>query len=347
MGYRLTSFIASLTIIAAIAAASGDTIELKDGRKIVGDVLRQDERGVVVDLGFTALLLPKSQVIRVITDDVATTQPTTQPTSKPAEHASSKWQLYHTATLQATTIEANAKRFGEAVVMVTTPGGTGSGFVLTADGYLITNYHVIAKETRIKITVFRRTETGFEPKHYRKVKIIALNPFVDLAMLKIEDDTDTFAYTYLGDMSELRTGQDVFAIGNPLGLTRSVSQGIVSITNRNFQGNLYIQTTTDINSGNSGGPLFNSNGEVVGVTSMGYIYRSGLNFAIPVDVVKRFINNRDAYAYDEDNPNSGFRYQQPASREIKTSPPAGKLPKLEQADTDAASQTKTNKKEQS
>ena len=230
----------------------------------------------------------------------------------PAERKSPQWQLYRTAELKDGTIEDCALRYGEAVVMISSPGGLGSGFVITPDGYCITNYHVIAQETKIKATVFRKTETGFEQKHYRDVRIIAMNPFADLALLKIDSPNETFKYAYLGRMDELKAGQEVFAIGNPLGLTRTVSSGIVSTTNRNFEGHLYIQTTTDINPGNSGGPLFNLRGEVIGVTSMGYMFLSGLNFAIPVDAVERFIVNRDAFAYDEDNPNSGYRYQQPA-----------------------------------
>jgi len=120
----------------------------------------------------------------------------------------------------------------------------------------------------------------------------------------------------------------VFAIGNPLGLTRTVSQGIVSTTNRDFEGQLYVQTTADINPGNSGGPLFNLAGEVIGVTSMGYVFYGGLNFAIPADTVKAFIDNWDAFAYREDNPNAGFRYLQPGGRTNRDAPPAAKVPEL-------------------
>ena len=162
--------------------------------------------------------------------------------------------------------------------------------------------------------MFHKTETGFEQKHYKKVKIVAINGFLDLALLKIEEENEPFTHVYLGGIDQITAGQQVFAIGNPLGLTRTVSQGIVSTKNRNFQGRLYVQTTTDINPGNSGGPLFDLKGQVVGVTSMGYLFLGGLNFAIPVDVVKRFIDNRDAFAYDEDNPNAGFRYLQPSGR---------------------------------
>ena len=336
------------------APALADTIELKGGHKLVGDVLKSDDQAVVVDLGFTVLRVPRGEIIRLAGPDGAPAnivpavmvaeRPSTGPASRPADGAqrgdggpattapapeerkSPQWQLYRTAELKDGTIEQCAQRYGEAVVMISSPGGLGSGFIITPDGYCITNYHVIAQETKIKATVFRKTETGFEQKHYRDVRIIALNPFADLALLKIDSPSETFKYAYLGRMEDMKTGQEVFAIGNPLGLTRTVSSGIVSTTNRNFEGDLYIQTTTDINPGNSGGPLFNLRGEVIGVTSMGYLFLSGLNFAIPVDAVQRFIINRDAFAYDEDNPNSGYRYQQPAGRINRESPPAGKLP---------------------
>ena len=210
--------------------------------------------------------------------------------------------------------------------MVTSPGGQGSGFLISPEGHVITNYHVIAGETKIRVTVFRRTEQGFEQEVYKKVRIVALNPYVDLALLEIEEAKEPFAYAYLGAMEVLEAGQGVFAIGNPLGLTRTVSQGIISTKNRSMEGRLYIQTTTDINPGNSGGPLFNMRVEVIGVTSMGYLYLGGLNFAIPVDVVRRFVDNRDAFAYDEDNPNAGYRYLQPSGRINHGKPPEAKLP---------------------
>jgi len=290
--------------------ASADRLVLKNGVEIHAKILKSDDTLIAADLGYTVLSLPKEWVIQIDTAESQTAADTPAKEDKPLQ----EWQLYRSAKLEPATIEENTIRFSEAVVMVNTPNGLGSGFLISPDGYLITNFHVIAGETLLRITVFRKTPTGFEQKAYKKVKIIALNPYVDLALLKIEEAGESFVYAYLGDMSDVQVGQDVFAIGNPLGLTRTVSQGIVSTKNRNFEGQLFIQTTTDINPGNSGGPLFNMKGEIIGVTSMGYIFLGGLNFAIPVDVVKRFIDNRDAFAYDEDNPNAGFRYLQPSGK---------------------------------
>ncbi len=314
----------TLSLTLAMPAFAAQRVILKDGYEVCGDVLKSDEQVVIVDIGATVLRLPRAQVARIQRAEPNDIEaPLDVADASTSEHA---WQIYRTASLSPTTIERNVDRFGEAVVMVTSPGGQGSGFIVSPDGFLITNYHVIARETRIKVTVFERTPTGFEQKHYKKVRIIALNPFVDLALLKIEEPGKTFKYAYLGDMKVLEAGQQVFAIGNPLGLTRTVSQGIISTTNRNMDGRLYIQTTTDINPGNSGGPLFNLRGEVIGVTSMGYLFLGGLNFAIPVDVVKRFVQNRDAFAYDEDNPNMGFRYLQPGPRTKRDAPPPARPP---------------------
>ena len=88
----------------------------------------------------------------------------------------------------------------------------------------------------------------------------------------------------------------------------------ISTRARNFDGITYIQTTAEINPGNSGGPLFNSRGEVIGVTNMKLVGGEGLGFAIPISYVKHFLRNRDAFAFDEKNPNAGFRYLDPPRR---------------------------------
>ena len=109
-------------------------------------------------------------------------------------------------------------------------------------------------------------------------------------------------------------GDGVFAVGNPLGLERSVSQGILSTRNRNFEGLVYLQTDAAINPGNSGGPLFNLRGEVVGVTNMKATQGDNLGFAIPITYVKDFLRNREAFSFDKDNPNTGYRYLDPPRR---------------------------------
>ena len=337
--YRCIShkYFCALVFLCSCTLCSADTIILKEGQTLTGDILAEKETQLIVDIGVTVLTIPKENILEYKYAE----------TSKPEEEIADSnsverigeekidakrytlyankrrpaGQLYATANLKKTTIEKCVDVVSGAVVKVSSPAGMGSGFFINEEGYLVTNYHVIEKETKIEVTVFQKAKNGFEKKKFKKVKIEAINPFVDLALLKIEDLGDMkVKYAYLGDISRIKVGEEVFAIGNPLGLERTVTNGVISTRNRAFEGLVYIQTNADINPGNSGGPLFNLAGEVLGVTNMGYIFFGGLGFAIPVDYVKHFIENRDAFAYDKDNPNTGFKYLQPDRRHNKTEP---------------------------
>jgi len=320
-------------LLSFCAFCSADTIVLKQGQRITGDIIAEKENLLVVDIGVTVLSIPKEKILQyeyagTSHDNQSAAESTEKPT---ISHESSVamqrpvGRLYRTADLKKTTIEKCVDTVSEAVVKVSTPAGMGSGFFLNEDGYLITNYHVIEKETKIEVTMFQKAKDGFEKKSFKKVKIEAINPFVDLALLKVEDLGDTkVKFAYLGDINRIEVGEKVFAIGNPLGLERTVTDGVISTKNRAFEGLVYIQTNAAINPGNSGGPLFNLAGEVIGVTNMGYIFFGGLGFAIPVDYVKHFIENRDAFVYDKDNPNTGFRYLQPDHKRNKAE---AKLPR--------------------
>jgi serine protease Do len=201
---------------------------------------------------------------------------------------------------------------GEAVVQVRTPAGLGSGFFINPEGYLITNFHVIEGETQISVEVYHQRAGQLERRTYKQVRIIAMNKFRDLALLRVEDPgAPPFVAVPLGDSDALAVGERVFAVGSPLGLERTVTEGIISTKTREMQGDLYLQTTAQINPGNSGGPLFNLRGEVVGVTNMKISFGEGLGFAIPVKAVRDFLIHRDAFAYDNNNPSSGYRYLEP------------------------------------
>jgi len=309
--------IAVVLIVAASALA--DVVTLKQGQTLTGDILADKDNLLVLDIGYTALSISK--------DDIAQYQYASD-ANKPAADANelttpavSTHQLYRTADLEKLSIEKCVEKIAEAVVKVSTPGGLGSGFFINEQGYLITNCHVIEQETKIEVTVFQKGPNGYEKKNFKKVKIEAINPFVDLALLKVEDLEDSkIKYVCLGDLKDINVGQQAFAIGTPLGLERTVTDGVISTKNRAFEGLVYLQTNVDINPGNSGGPLFNLAGEVIGVTNMGYIFYGGLGFAIPVDYVKNFIENRESFAYDKDAPNTGYRYLQPDGRKNMQKP---------------------------
>ena len=314
----------TLVLLCTGAMCFADRIVLKEGQVITGKILVEKQTQLYVDIGISVLTIPKDKILEYKYTDAAETEDENDANDlapKPGEVQQPPGRLYKTANLKKTNIEKCVDLVSEAAVKVSSPGGSGSGFFINEDGYLITNYHVIEKETKIEVTVFQKAKNGFEAKKFKKVKIEAINPFVDLALLKVEDLEDTkVSFVYLGDISRIKAGEEVFAIGSPMGLERTITNGVISATNRAFEGLIYIQTNADINPGNSGGPLFNLAGEVIGVTNMGYIFLGGLGFAIPVNYVKHFIDNRDAFAYDKDNPNSGYKYIQPDRRRNKAKP---------------------------
>jgi len=328
---RLSLF--ALMLLFSCALCFADTIVLKEGQTITGDILVEKQAQIYVDIGVTVLTIPKEKILRFEYDKDTEAQGAGEAEDSHAQGgapapAGEDGRLYKTGALKKTTIEKCVERVSEAVVKVSSPGGTGSGFFINENGYLITNYHVVEKETKIEVTVFRKAGNELEKKVYKNVKIEAINPFVDLALLKVEDLGDVKTdFVFLGDIGRIEAGEEVFAIGNPLGLERTVTNGVISTKNRAFEGLIYIQTNADINPGNSGGPLFNLAGEVIGVTNMGYIFFGGLGFAIPVNYVKHFIENRDAFAYDKDNPNTGYRYLQPDRRRNKSKPDFAKTKK--------------------
>jgi serine protease Do len=318
--------ISILAILCVCGLCPGDMVVLKEGQTLTGDILEDKSDELVIDVGVAVLTIPKEKILqyeytRDYDAEAAVDSNETAPEATAEVNQVGYGRLY-TQTRQAkTTIEKCVERVSEAVVKVSSPAGIGSGFFLDEDGYLITNYHVIERETKIEVTLFQKTKDGFEKKQFKKVKIEAINPFIDLALLKVEDlGGMKVKYVPLGNMDNVKVGEKVFAVGSPLGMERTVTDGVISTINRAFQGLVYIQTNANINPGNSGGPLFNLAGEVVGVTNMGYIFFGGLGFAIPVDYVKHFIDNRDAFAYDMDNPNTGYRYIQPDKRRNKAEP---------------------------
>lgn len=282
-----------------------DTVTLNDGRTIMAPILKENSQTLWLDLGFQVLAIPRTDVKSILRaeHDAAPTK-------------SDESDLYFTAAnLPERSPKEDAKLFGEAVIKVSTPSGLGSGFIIHPDGYAITNAHVIQGETKIKATVFAQGDLDFKRINIDDVKIIAVNPQIDLALLKLTNpEGKPFKTVFLQGKESLEVGEDVFAIGNPLGLERSLSTGVIATTQRNFDGMTYVQTTAEINPGNSGGPLFNSRGEVVAVINMGALAADGIGFGIPTRYLRDFIRNREAFAYDKDNPNSGYVYKDPPPR---------------------------------
>ena len=314
----------SALVACGVASAGADTIQLKDKAAIVGTVLTEKADQIVVDVGYTVLVIPRSQVVKIVKDDTPAAPAAksrrgqkTVPASTATEVSPPKPGFYWapTKTPAIRSVRDLVNQIGEAVVQVRTPSGLGSGFFLNEDGFLMTNFHVIEGETQISVEVYHQTNGQLDRKTYKVVRIIALNKFADLALLKVDDkDAPKFTSVPLGSADALSVGETVFAIGSPLGLERTVTEGILSTKTREMGGLLYLQTTAQINPGNSGGPLFNLSGEVIGVTNMKVSSGEGLGFAIPVEAVKFFLDHRDAFAYSNDNPGNPYRYLDPPSR---------------------------------
>ncbi|MEY4188306.1 MAG: putative serine protease HhoB precursor [Planctomycetota bacterium] len=292
-------------LLVGSVAAVGDVIVLKSGQRVEGEVLKVQKDTLFVDVGV--------DVIRIPVDQIQERKGAEAP--DPAKTAPVE-SLFLSTELPERTVKELVETFGEGVVLIETPGGLGSGFIINSRGYCVTNYHVIEGQTRVAVTIFHRGKEGdFERRAIRDVKILALNPHFDLALLEIPAQADMpFRPVALAPDDAHREGDAVFAIGSPLGLERSVSEGIVSTRNRNMDGIVYIQTTAQINPGNSGGPLFNERGQVAGVINMKLQFGEGLGFAIPISYLKHFLNNRDAFAYDRTNPNTGYHYLLPPRR---------------------------------
>lgn len=319
----LHKYLALAALLATGAtAASGDVIQLKDQASVSGKILAEKTDSVVVDVGYTVLVIPRPSIANIVRNGAASTVPAASLPASPAGlNGAAQFYSSDTHAASAQDVSSLVKQIGEAVVQVRNPGGLGSGFLLNADGYLITNFHVIEGETELTVEVYRQNNGQLNRETYKQVRIIAINKFHDLALLKIDDkDAPKFKYVTLGSSDALNVGDQVFAIGSPLGLERTVTSGIVSTKTREMEGELYLQTSTQINPGNSGGPLFNLAGEVVGVTNMKITFGEGLGFAIPVELVKSFLDHRDAFAYSTDNPNNPYRYLAPPSRTFKKLP---------------------------
>jgi len=226
-------------------------------------------------------------------------------TSERASEATGLTQTTSPSEISRAFINA-AKRIKPAVVhiKVGTRGATGSGVIVSSDGYIMTNNHVASAANELTVKLSDGRELG--------ARRIGVDPKTDLALIKVE--AQNLPYATLGDSSKLEQGEWVIALGSPFGLEQTMTAGIVSATGRKFGGayDNYIQTDASINPGNSGGPLVNMNGEVIGINTS-ILSRGGgsegIGFSIPSNMAKnvkeQLLGNAGVYAGANARANSG------------------------------------------
>ncbi len=170
----------------------------------------------------------------------------------------------------------------KSVVAVMTESSVGSGFIITNEGYIVTNYHVIQGKDNIRVLTY--------DKQALQAETIGIDKLRDIALLKIEGDYD---YLSLADSDNLQVGKKVIAIGNPLGLSFTVTEGIISGIDREGPNGLeeYVQTDVSLNPGNSGGPLISTQGEVVGMNNFKIGDAESLGFALESNSIRNSINS--------------------------------------------------------
>ena len=169
----------------------------------------------------------------------------------------------------------------KSVVTIRTDISQGTGFIIDSEGYIVTNYHIMENAKSAGIFTY-------DSETY-SVKLIGYDGTFDIALLKIEGDFEKLNFD---DSDDIQIGEKVIAIGNPLGLQFSVSEGIISATHREgISGiNSYIQTDAALNPGNSGGPLINKEGDVIGINNFKISGAESLGFALESNQIKETIN---------------------------------------------------------
>ena len=186
-----------------------------------------------------------------------------------------------------------------AVVLIVTNQGYGSGTVIDAQGHVLTNWHVVAGYSQVPVVFKPKKGEDLKKELVRTATVERIDKTLDLALLKIVAPPKPLVFARLGKSSQLEVGQDVFAIGHPMGEIWTFTKGIISQIRPEYEWGdaaarhraTVIQTQTPINPGNSGGPLLDEGGRLIGVNSFTKPNTPGLNYAIAVDSVERFLES--------------------------------------------------------
>src|ERR1044071_1010738 len=189
-------------VLALTPLLAADTLQLKDQASITGNIIAEKNDQVAVDVGYTILMVPRTAITKILAEKAekpakSEEKPATGANTTPPASAEIPKSFYYNpgALRQEGTVRELVAKLGEAVVQVRTPGGLGSGFFINEDGYLITNFHVIEGETQISIEVYQQKNGELDRRTYKQVRIVAMNKFGDLALLRIDDkDAPKFSF---------------------------------------------------------------------------------------------------------------------------------------------------------
>jgi serine protease Do len=315
--------------LAGPASASPSTLVLKQGGSLGGEVVKKTDAYYFLDIGFDILKVPVEQVSEVVEAKPEGSDGEAAASSEAAEgpagglllaaNSGSVPYLEPDQNLgRGETVEQMIERARQGVVHIKTPSARGTGFVINDRGYIVSNFHVVEGERYVDVTTYYKDKGEIAKKTYRNVELVAYSPLMDISLLKIPDAD--LQPELLHPLPIARPGSDAqgtkcFAIGNPgmggLALDHTVSEGLVSSAERNMNDLVYIQTSAAVNPGNSGGPLVDSRGAVIGLVTYKAAFQDNIGFGLTVTYIRYFIEKNKAYAYPEDKLNTGVRYLSP------------------------------------
>jgi serine protease Do len=292
--------LAALCLVNLPLRAAEVEIHLAGDAEVRADLLRESPDALFLDLGFDVLRVPRDAITGMTGSDA------TEEQAAPVR-----------GSAQIDDFQEDLDLIRQAIVLVSNPHGFGAGFVVDPTGLIVSNHHVVADEEFHRVTFYRPGAST--PLQIDDVELVAFSRLHDISLLRIPAESmpdEPLVALPLASDDAVHVGDTCHAIGNPgLGgtiLSQTVSEGIVSSLQRNFSDVLYLQTTAAVNPGNSGGPLLNTSGEVIGLITY-KAWLENVGFALPVHAIRRFLDNRSAYLADDLNPNAGHRYLDPAS----------------------------------
>jgi len=304
-------------------------LRLTNGAEVRGSVLKESDEAWFVDLGFEIMRIPRGYVADVTAIATEEALPAEAPTvetaaASPATDAFRSLNTGGVTYLERTessafdTVKAMVEHSRMGVVHIKAPTKSGTGFLINRQGYIVSNFHVVEEERFLDVTTYWREGGEVKRKTWRDVELLAYSQLMDISLLRIKDeglDPDKLTPLPIAPSGKDTPGTISVAIGNPgmggMALDQSVSEGIISSLDRNFDDILYLQTTAAVNPGNSGGPLLNANGEVIGLITYKAYMQDNISFAMPAQYIRYFIEKQQAFAYPDDKLNTGVRYLAP------------------------------------